>query len=131
MPLKKKSASKTKSTRSRSSAAKRTTKPVAKKMQMPRRKARSSGKPRGGSPAKIHQGVGLQGGASQSGGLTRAAEKIGAAIGKMDTAIHTAAALGSREVAAVAERVHLLTDSLSNRSPQNLRNRSVRRRKQG
>jgi len=91
---------------------------------------RASKKARRGSSAKVHQGVGLEPGKSQTGGLTRAAEKIGATIGhtigKMDSAVHSVAAVGAREMAAVAHEFGRLTKKLYAQQPDRRRTRSAR-----
>jgi len=122
MPVKKK---KTSPAKKRSSTAKRS----AKKVTATARRPKPSRKAPRGSAAKIHQGVGLERGTPQSGGLTRAAEKIGAAIGAtvgmMDTAVHSAAAFGAREVATAAHEVGILTRKLRTREPNRRRKRSA------
>jgi hypothetical protein len=125
MPVKKKAASRTKSAKRRSSSPKRSPKKNtarARRSNVSRKSPRKSG-------AKIHQGVGLDRGAPHTGGLTRAAEKIGAAIGTtigiMDSAVHSAAAFGAREVATAAHEVELLTKRLHTRRP----SRSTRSRR--
>ena len=80
-------------------------------------------------PAKRRtKGVGLERGARQTGGLTHAAEKIGAAlgatVGMMDSAVHSAAAFGAREMATAAHEVELIAKKFHTPAPLRRRTRS-------
>lgn len=127
MPVKKRTTS---ALKKRASVAKRSVKKVKGSTRRPRSPSKRTG---GSSPAKIHQGVGLERGASRPGGLTSAAEKIGAAIGTavglMDKAVHSAAVFGEREMATVGHEVGLLQKRLSTREPNRRRTRPVPPRK--
>ena len=123
MPVKKKAMNQSRSAKRRPGVAKRSGRKTTARSRRPRPSTKSPRK----SAAKIHQGVGLAPGSQQPGGLTRAAEKIGAAVGAtvgmMDRAVHSVAAFGERELATAAHEVGLLTKRLHTRVPNRRRTR--------
>jgi hypothetical protein len=89
--------------RKRKTTAKKSVRSTANRTKR-RIRTRRSKHARGGSSAKIHQGVGLGAGSQSSNPtLTEAAVKIGAVLGKADRTAHQLAAAGSREIAAVSK----------------------------
>ncbi len=121
MPVKKSGTSRTRPAKRRTRAAKRSPKSAAAGARRPKPSRKSRRK----SGAKIHQGVGLKRGKPQADGLTRAAETIGAAIGAtvgmMDSAVHSAAVFGERELATAAHEVQRFTKKLHPRQPNHRR----------